>query len=510
MGFQYFYGSGTEFPVKEPMPQTLMVKAPASGKNGFVKVETDTLTLWIDKQGARISKADVDGEAFFNTDATGYLDTQAGFSGDASLNFSTAKNKYKMDGDKLTVSFSATDSKGMEYQKRFEFEKGEYTVNVVSSVLNRSDKTVNVQSYYVIGGDKLSKKEKSAPSAKSLSFDTNLGQSLTVRDYSGISYTAFKNPYVRMKFNYMDESKTEKTKGGWLAFQKHHFIAAWVFDKDSTFRINNFWREGLSPKDKEQYEQQFATQAVSNAVALAPGKKTSQAAKLYIGPQSLPKLMAIDPSLRLTMDYGFFWMVANGLHKALRGIHGFVPNWSISLFLLVGIIRAIMYRSMKQQAEHVAKMRALEPEKQIIEKRFENDTWNPERIEALSALYKKHGLSGFKPSLFAPLLQIPLMLAFFNMVQVAVEFRGESFLWVPDLSLRDPYYILPVIASMLMVLHFTGQKDTGLGEEVKIVFRIMPFVMLFISVKWPAVTCLYLILNTLFFVIQDRFLFNKN
>jgi YidC/Oxa1 family membrane protein insertase len=269
------------------------------------------------------------------------------------------------------------------------------------------------------------------------------------------------------------------------------------------YRVNNFWAEGISDKDKELYEQQFATQAISTAETLNPGKGTSQTSTLYVGEQSVPKMMAVDPSLRLTMDYGFFWMVSNGLHKFLRLIHDYLPNWSVSLIFLVALVRLAMFPSMKQQSIQTKKMKAMAPEKEIIEKRYENDKWNPQRFEALSALHKKHGINSMSISMLIPLLQIPLMIAFFNMVQVAVEFRAEPFLWISDMSQRDPYYIMPVLASLMMVLHFSGQKDNGMNEDFKMIFRVMPLVMLFISFKWPAVVCLYLVTNTMLFALQD-------
>lgn len=505
MGYQYYYGSPVELSVIQPMPQELMVKAPTPGKNKFIKVETDVLTFWIDKQGGRISKALIAGtdEPFFNMDGAGYLDAQTGFTGDAQLTFSSSKSHYTLDGKSLTVTLTATDSNGLAFQKRFEFTRGEYAVKVKSSVINQSDKPVVVQNYNVIGGDRLTERGAKAPSAKELSFESKSGNSLAVRDYNGISYTTNKKPYVRMKFNKMKGAKTEKTKGGWVSFQKHHFIAAWVLDKDTNYRVNNFWTEGLSSKNRELYEQQFATQAVSAAETLNPGKSTSQTTTLYVGEQSVPKMMAVDPSLRLTMDYGFFWMVSNVLHKCLRFIHDYIPNWSLSLVFLVALVRLAMFPSMKQQLLQTQKMKAMAPEKEIIEKRYEKDKWNPQRFEALSELHKKHGINTMSITMLIPLLQIPLMIAFFNMVQVAVEFRTESFLWITDMSQRDPYYIMPVLASLMMVLHFSTQKDNGMNEDFKMIFRVMPLVMLFISFKWPAVICLYLVTNTMLFALQD-------
>lgn len=506
MGYQYFFAGSEDMSVLQPLPPAALVKGPTLGKGRHIKVETDTMTLWIDTIGGRISKAIIAGEKdpFFNTDKDGYLDAQSGYTGDAKLAFSSDKNSYVMDGNGLTVTLSATDSTGVTYQKRFEFQKGEPVVKVKSIVANHSGKPITVQNYNVIGGDKVSEKGTRSPSPKNLSFEGEQNSAIAVKNYSGISYTTQKKSYVRMKFNKMQKSKPEKTKGGWIAFQKRHFIAAWVFEPQSTYSIRNFWNEGLSSEDADTYEQQFVTQAVSKAETLAPGKQTSQVTRLYLGEQSIPKMMAVEPSLRLTLDYGFFWMLSSWLHKVLRFVHDFIPSWSFSLMFLVLFIRAIMFPSMKQQALQAKKMKAMQPEKEIIESRYENDKWNPQRFEELSNLHKKYDINPMNVAMLVPLLQIPLMFAFFNMVQVAVEFRQESFLWISDMSQKDPYYILPVLASLMMMLHFSNQKDNGMSEEFKLVFRVMPLIMLFISIKWPAVICLYLIMNTLLFALQDK------
>jgi YidC/Oxa1 family membrane protein insertase len=170
--------------------------------------------------------------------------------------------------------------------------------------------------------------------------------------------------------------------------------------------------------------------------------------------------------------------------------------------------KMLMFKSVRDQALHAKKSKIMEPEKQIIEKRFENDSWNPERYEAISALHKKYD-AGFKLTLLMPLLQMPLMLAFFSIAQIAVEFRHERFFWIADMSQKDPYYILPVLASVMMMLQFSStsaQQNSPMGDEYKMVFKLMPLLMLYMARQWPAVACFYLVSNAVLSFAQDKLL----
>lgn len=526
LGYNYFFGESLVLETIEPMPAELIVKAPKSGKNRYIKVETDSLTFWIDKKGGRIAKALISGadEPFFNSNTEGYLDAQTGFSGDAELNFTAAQSQYRLNGQKLTVILQSTERQGFLYKKSFEFNKASYAVAITSSVENLSSSESTVNHYAVIGGDKVVNLEQEGssflvrnfpslfstsvkkPSMSGVSFDSDEGKKLMMKGYSGVSFTSAKKPYVRMKFANMKKATPLKTKGGWLAFEKHHYIAAWVFDSGKTYRIHNYWRDGLSLLGKNKYEQQFATQASSPVIKLSPGESVSEQVTLYVGEHSLPLITEVSPTLRLSMDYGFFWIVGNTLHKGLFFFRQFTPSYTWSLILMLLCIRGVMFHFTKGQTAYMKRVKAMEPEKALLEKRFKDDRWNPEKFEEMSKLYKKHGIQGPDLSVFVQLLSLPLMLAFLSLAQVAVEFKFESFLWVPDMAQPDPYYILPLLSSLAVFLHVSSQKEVDVGEDFKLMFRFLPLVTLWIYYKWSAVMCLYTMMSTLLFVLQDRWM----
>jgi YidC/Oxa1 family membrane protein insertase len=159
---------------------------------------------------------------------------------------------------------------------------------------------------------------------------------------------------------------------------------------------------------------------------------------------------------------------------------------------------------MKDQSIQSEKIKKMQPEKESIEKRFaDRGRLDPEKNEAMVALYKKHGLKVLSMSAFMPLLQIPLLFAFYGMVSVAVEFRAEPFLWMSDISLPDPLYILPVLTTITMYLQST---DMVASEEFKLVAKYMPIMFIFFVIKFPASLQLYIGVNTGLGVLQNKLL----
>ena len=508
--YNYYFGAPDSPAVIEKIsPQARISKSSPAPKGRVIKVSTDTLTAFIDKKGGRILKVSFagyqqDGEdyAFFNREADGYLETQAGITGDESLVFSSPSSQYVAQSSPMTVTMQATGQQGVRYTKTFTFTPGKYTIDQTTSAVNADNEPVDVSSYVAFAGDHVENFEKRTPKASDLSFD-KLDPSLAAatRGYTGISYTTKKKPYVRVKFADMEKRGADQTRGGWFAYQKHHFLSAWVLEQKG-YRINNFWQEGLASEGSDTFEQRFVSQAVSGKVSLMPGESLSESATLYVGPQKLSEITSVDKSLRLTMDYGFFWMIANFLHKALNITHNFIPGWTWSLIALTAFIRLLFFNATKNQAEQVAQQKRMAPEVAALEKRFEGRSrFDQEKNEAMIALYKKHNVKMFSLSHFLPMLQIPLMIAFYGMIAVASEFRSESFLWLSDVSMPDPFYILPVVACFAMYLQNSQMNS---GGEFQSVARYMPLLFVFFLAKAPGALQIYLAANTMLAVVQTK------
>ncbi|MEC7030738.1 MAG: membrane protein insertase YidC [Pseudomonadota bacterium] len=513
--YHHFFGEPPEVPVIESMPEQLVVGQSVRGKKQrFINVETDKMSVTIDKLGGRIvavsfkdyQQNEQDAVSFFGREEDMLLDTQSGILGDEKLEFNANKSQYILTGDKLVVGLQASASNGVRYTKDFTFKSGQYTIEQNARAVNGGADEVSLSTYHVISGGKLTKIEKQPPKTKDLSFDKIDFSAPAAKAFSGVSYTTKSKPYVRVKFENMDNKKPDVTKGGWIAFQKHHFLAAWVLE-DKPYKVRSFIREGVLPNDDSSYEQQFATQAQSGVKKLQPGESLVDKTTLYVGPQLLPHLVALDQSLKLTMDYGFFWMFASILHKMLAGIHTLVPSWTLSLIVLTALFRLVFYKATKDQTIQAQKIKKMEVEKKAIDAQFaDRGRFDAEKNEAMIALYKKHNIKLFSFSAFMPILQIPLMIAFYGMVAVAVEFRSEAFGWIADVSMPDPLYIMPVLT--VATMYFQSTEMTA-SEEFKVVARYMPIIFAYFVIKFPASLQLYLAVNTGLGLLQSKFLVKK-
>ena len=515
--YQSFFGSPESLLEIDSMPSQVVTSSVVQDTRSdrFVLVTTEKMKVLLDTNGGRVARVSFndytsgDGDyLFFDDNNAQFLDAQVGYTGDKNLNFKAGRSSYTAPkGGSVSVRMTATNSKGVQYSKTFVFDSDSYAVKVSSSVLNRSDETVAVRPYYAFTGDKVTSLEDSkVPTPQTLNFDPDAESLLAaVRGYNGVSYPTSKKAYVRQSFKDMAKGVTPTTmKGGWVAFQKHHFISAWVMDDAKQFKYSDFWLDGETEQGSGLYEQKFVTQAVGAKEVLTQGSVVSSQSQFYVGPQIKENLIALAPTLKLTLDYGFFWMIANFLGVLLKVVHSVIPSWGWCLVMLVLLARALLYPMTQNQAAQAKAMKKIQPEKAQIDKRFEGrGAFDLEKHEALTALYKKHNLKIGIFSALAPFIQLPLFIAFYGMISVSVEFRQSAFLWISDLSLPDPFYILPASAVLVM---FWQSEDSEVGPEFKMVMRFLPIVFALFVVRLPASLQLYAGLNTVLHVLQTKML----
>ncbi|MCP8352205.1 membrane protein insertase YidC [Candidatus Synchoanobacter obligatus] len=520
LAYGYFFPSDIALSVIEA-PSSAQVGGSHSigDKKRYVRVETNKLSMIIDRLGGRIVQVSFPEYRSYSSDAsmrfleaskTSALNAQAGIVGDEAILFRTAQPSYKISKGRAVVALQAESSSGVRFSKEFQFDSDAYSVGVFVRATNGSERMFTASSYHAFGGEAYSDIEgqTATPSSKDVSFDGEGSEFVSaIRGYSGISYTTNSKPYVRVKYSDMASRAPDRTKGGWLAFQKHQFLAAWSLQEKESFQVKNFWREGLVAEDSATFKQAFASQAVSAKKELRPGDSFSERSTLFVGPQKHDLMAEVDGTLRLTFDYGFFWMFASFLHKALRFIHTFVPSWGWSLVVLIAALRLVFFKSTRDQALQAEKLNKMKPEKDALEARFAGrPRLDPEMNEARLALYKKHGIQMMSLAAFLPLLQLPLLLAFYGMITAVVDFRAEHFLWLNDLAAPDPFYVLPVFAAVVMYLQ---SAEMSVSEDFKLVARYMPVIFLFFGVKFPAALQLYIGLNTGLGVLQNKLLAKK-
>jgi len=221
----------------------------------------------------------------------------------------------------------------------------------------------------------------------------------------------------------------------------------------------------------------------------------------YIGPKEHKVLKAIDPVLTNAIEYGWFTFAAKPLFAILSWLHSIFGNWGWSIIALTALIRMVLYPLTYKGMISMQKMKLLAPKLKELKEKHKKD---PQKLNAATMeMYKKHGanpLGGCLPMV----LQIPVFFALYRTILNSVELQGAPWiLWIHDLSLMDPYYILPILmgASMFMQQHMTPNNFTDPMQEK--VFKYLPVIFTFFFITFPSGLVLYWLTNNMFSIAQQ-------
>ncbi len=215
------------------------------------------------------------------------------------------------------------------------------------------------------------------------------------------------------------------------------------------------------------------------------------------------KLWNIDLALRDTIDFGIFGILGKPLFLVLHFIYNFTHNWALSIIILTILLRIVLFPLNHKSLKAMKKMADLAPEIQKLQKKYKDD---PQKLQAeMMKLYAESGanpMSGCLPIV----AQIPIFIALYNVLMVSVELKNVSFLWIPDLSEHDPYYILPVLMGLSMIAQqwITPSSD----RNQKVIMYIMAGVFTFLFMNFPAGLVLYWLTNNILGILQS-FIVNK-
>ncbi|AFL68743.1 membrane protein insertase YidC [Sulfurospirillum barnesii] len=226
----------------------------------------------------------------------------------------------------------------------------------------------------------------------------------------------------------------------------------------------------------------------------------------YIGPKEHRKLKTIEPELTDVVEYGFFTFIAKPLFSLLSYLHGIFGNWGWAIVAMTIIVRLVLYPLTYKGMVSMNKLKELAPKVKELQKKYGDDKQklNMHMME----LYKKHGanpMGGCLPIL----LQIPVFFAVYRVLQNAIELKGaEWILWVHDLAVMDPYFILPVLMGLTMFFHQKITPTTFNDPMQEKIMKFLPLIFTFFFVTFPAGLTLYWFTNNLASIVQ-QFYVNK-
>ncbi len=215
----------------------------------------------------------------------------------------------------------------------------------------------------------------------------------------------------------------------------------------------------------------------------------------FIGPKDFDLLAAVHPDLVRAIDFGFLSVIVVPLHRTLKWIHGFVGNYGWSIILLTVLINIVIFPLRHKSVVSMRKMQELQPEMKAIQARYAGlkatDPARQKMNQEVMELYRRHGAnpaSGCLPML----MTMPILIAFYRLLSMAVELRGAPFMgWIDDLSMQDPFYVTPVVMGASMVYQQRLQPAGAASPEQQKIMMLMPVIFTVMFLWAPSGLVIY-------------------
>ncbi|MEZ5585030.1 MAG: membrane protein insertase YidC [Candidatus Competibacteraceae bacterium] len=395
--------------------------------------------------------------------------------------FSAEQSEYRLkDGEEtLDVALTWTSESGLKLIKTYSFQRGSFVIDLTHRVENGSAEDWTGRQYRQF--------LRTPPPTKSGGFFTG-----GVYTYTGGVISTPAQRYEKVSFDDMAEKDLSmEVTGGWVAMIQHYFLGAWIPEQD---RINGFFTRKTPGLNR------YVIGMVAQDRSVAAGETLSFNTRLYVGPKIQDQLEEVAPNLRLTVDYGFLTVIAQPLFWLLELIHTVVRNWGWAIIVLTILIKAAFFKLSETSYKSMANMRRLAPKMAQMKERYGDD--KQRMNQAMMDLYKKekiNPLSGCLPIA----VQIPVFIALYWVLLESVELRQAPFmLWIQDLSIKDPYYVLPLIMGVTMFIQQKLNPAPPDPIQPKVMMAL-PVVFTFFFLFFPAGLVLYWVVNNVLSIAQQ-------
>lgn len=489
------YSSGTIITQAHTAAKTASEVIP---KNKMISVKTDVLDVKINLQGGNLVSAKLQHYPvslqekntpiqILNANEDELYIAQSGLSvpsdqAASQITYKTAQANYVFPNDQniLTVILNGKTRDGISVQKTFIFTRGNYAIKADMTLTNQSGKTWDGNIYNQIT-------RRYVPA----------NGSFYSRSYTGAAVSTEHTPYKKLTFESMaDNNFSRDVHGGWLAMQQHYFLSAWIPPKNQTYHYySRSFGDGEDGKNNV-----FVLGYMTQPIQLAPNATTTLNAKFYVGPEIAKHLDALAKGLGLTIDYGILSPISQVLFWVLQEIHHYLGNWGWSIILVTILIKIAFYGLSNKSYASMARTRDLQPKIKILRERYSDDKQGLSK--AMMELYRKekiNPLGGCLPMV----IQIPVFIALYYVLIESVELRQAPFIfWIHDLSVKDPYFILPVLMGLSMLLQQKLSPPPPDPAQAKMMM-FLPVIMTIFFVTFPSGLVLYWITNNCASILQQ-------
>ncbi|MBL8466512.1 membrane protein insertase YidC [Methyloversatilis discipulorum] len=379
--------------------------------------------------------------------------------------------------DKVELRMTAAGPDGVTVTKVLTFTRGSYRIDTRFEIANNGGAPVAAHAYFQLLRD-----------GKAVSAGTSM-----LSTFTGPAFYTEAGKYQKVDFSDIDKGKAKfvtKAPDGWVALVQHYFVSTFV-------PAAGVEREFFAKKVGDNL---YTAGVIVPVQPAAPGATSTVDVPLYAGPQIQSNLDAMAPGLDHVVDYGWLKIIAKPMHWVLEKLYALVGNWGWAIILLTILIKAIFFPLSAASYKSMAKLRLVTPRMQQIKERHGNDRVRMQ--QEMMELYKTekiNPLGGCLPIL----IQIPVFIALYWVLLGSVEMRNAPWIgWITDLSIKDPYFVLPIIMGVTMFVQ-TKLNPTPPDPIQAKVMLFLPVIFTGMFLFFPAGLVLYWTVNNILSIAQQ-------
>lgn len=290
-------------------------------------------------------------------------------------------------------------------------------------------------------------------------------------------------------------------------FQKDFKTVSFVSLGDQYFTAAIMDESDISPDLNVQADIHAKTALAKLSYHPANATDISLKQIFYAGPKSIDILKKIDPAMASLIDLGFLAFIAKPLLYTMKWFHSVVGNWGLAIILLTILVRFLVLPFALTSARSMKAMQRIQPQLNALRERLKDDPMRlNQEMMAVMRENKANPIGGCLPML----LQIPIFFALYRVISSSVELYQSPFvLWIHDLSLHDPFYVLPVLMGITM---FAQQKMTpmaGMDPTQAKIMQFLPLIFCLFMLQLPAGLTLYMVVSAVFGIVQQWFIMRE-
>ena len=437
-----------------------------------------------------------------------------GAGGNEGVQFPDARTVWRAEGARLTPQTPVTlrwdNASGQSFAIRFAIDAN-YMITATQTVANRGAAPTVVRPFALVN-----RTEKTA------SLDTWNVHSGPLGAFAGS--VDFGNDYSDVR-EAADGTITPAGSPGWIGFTDIYWMSTLI--PDAAAPASGDFR--ALPGDT------FRADLLYRPVALAPGAQVTRTTRLFAGAKENAVLTAYEnanasgggiTNFSLAIDWGWFRWFEKPIFMLLQWLFHTIGNFGVAIICLTFIVRGLMFPIAQRQFASMAAMRAIQPKMKALQERYKDD--KPTLQQKTMELYKEekvNPLAGCLPIF----LQIPVFFALYKVLTLAIEMRHQPFaLWIKDLSAPDPLHILnlfglldfnppaflaigllAILLGITMWLQFK-LNPAPMDPSQEIVFKIMPWMMMFVMAPFAAGLLIYWITSNILTIAQQKYLYMRH